>query len=133
MLSVILGLLTLTAGCTFTTTMEKRPLFAGTSDSLQAHLNQLVKCEKFSLIGTEKTTNGKKKDGLEIDVINGTDVPEGDKMIGLARSIGLEVKNALKDTAEYDQYQILFVKVKVNGATTSRSWIGKEFKSADLR
>lgn len=132
-LFTILGLLALATGCTFTTTREKPPVFSGSTDSLGARLNQLVKCEHFNVDGQEKTTNGKKVSYLQVDVINGVNIPQGESMIALARSIGQEVRNALKDTGQYDRYSVRFVMVKVDGGLTSRSWTAKEFESAELR
>jgi hypothetical protein len=82
--------------------------------------------------GREVTTNGKKKTELEIDVINGKDIPEGEAMIALAKKLGSEVKKALKDTGEYGQYKILFMKVNQTKLSTERSWTGKVFQSAEL-
>lgn len=123
----------LTAACTFTVNREKPPVLAEPTDSLQAGLNQLVVCEHFNLDGKEATTNGKKKSQLVIDVINGKNIPNGDSMTALAKAIGLEVKKALKDTGEYDRYNVRFVAVKVDGSLTTRNWISKEFTSAELQ
>jgi hypothetical protein len=88
--------------------------------------------QHFHVDGREVTTNGKKQTQLEVDVINGKDIPKGDAMGMLARKVGSEVKNALLDTGEYEEYKILFIKVKESNASTERTWIGKVFKSAEL-
>jgi hypothetical protein len=131
--ALALGAALLTPACTFTVNREKPPVFPGPIDSLQARLNQLVVCEHFNLDGKEMTTNGKKKSQLEVDVINGKNIPTGDSMIALAKVIGLEVKKALKDTGEYEHYNVRFVAVKVDGSMTTRTWVSKEFTSAELQ
>jgi hypothetical protein len=130
---IILGWMLVAAACTTTVTRRKQPVFAESVDSLAARLNQLVTCQHFNADGSEVTTNGKKKTELELDVINGKDIPEGDLKMALARKLGVELKKALKDTGEYDEYKILFMKVKVSGGLTSRSWEGKVFKSSELQ
>lgn len=129
---IILGALVIMAACTYTTTRVKPPVFAESTDSLAARLNELVTCRHFHVDGREVTTNGKKQTELELDVMNGKDIPDGDAMVSLARKLGSEVKKALKDTGEYEQYKILFMKVKETNALTERTWKGKVFKSAEL-
>jgi hypothetical protein len=130
----IFGLLAMVAACTFTTSRSKPPVFAGSTDTLAARLNVLVTCKKFSVDGTEITSNGKPSSMLEIDVINGKNIPDGtgDPMVALAKSIGSEVKKALKDTGEYDEYKVLFVTLTETSTTTRREYKGKTFKSAEL-
>ena len=96
-------------------------------------MHLLVRCEHFNLDGSEVTTNGKKQTQLQVDVINGENIPADDSWQVLARSVALEVKKALKDTGEYEQYNIRFVKEKEAGGLTTRSWSAKVFPTADLR
>ena len=127
----ILALLVTAAACTITTTRSKLPVFAGPTDSLRERLNMLVACEKFSVDGQEVTTNGKKKSTLEIDVVNGKNVPDDDKtMQALAREIGSDVKEALKDMGEYDEYKVVFERVTVNGSLTNTQSRSVTFQSA---
>jgi len=119
--------------CTYTVTKIKEPEFAGPVDSLQAGLNALVACQHFHLDGKEVTTNGVPLSQLEIDVINGKDIPETDSaMKTLAHSIASEVKKFLKDKKAYDTYPVLFVKLQESSTETKRSWKGWTFKSAEL-
>jgi hypothetical protein len=128
----ILGAAFAAAACTTTITRVKEPVFAESTDSLAVRLNQYVSCQHIHVDGKEVTTNGKKKTELEVDLINGKNIPEGDAMVALARQVGSEVKKALKDTAEYEEYKILFMKVKETNGLTERTWNGKVFKSAEL-
>ena len=129
----ILVILFLFVACTTRITKIKNPVFATPIDSLQTGLNALVVSEHINIDGKEITTNGKPSSELEIDIINGRNIP-GDTTgrKALAHSLAVELKNALKDKNEYDNYTVLFVKVVSSGAMTKRSWIGQEFKSGEL-
>ena len=129
---ILAGIFAATA-CTSTITRGKPPVFTEPMDSLGSRLGQFVTCQHFSVKGREVTTDGKKKTELELDVINGQDIPEGDSMVALSWRLGFETKRALKDTGEYDEYKVLFFKVKESGGLTTRSYKGRIFKSSDLQ
>jgi hypothetical protein len=70
---------------------------------------------------------------LEIDIINGKDIPNGDdQMVALGKLIASSVKHALLDTGEYDSYKVLFMTVTENAGSTQRTWKGKIFSSNEL-
>ena len=126
-------LLLLFASCTTTITRVRNPEFAGPIDSLQVKLNGMVVCEHFNLDGKEITTNGVAKTQLEIEVLNGKNIPEDEaRMKSLAHSIAAAIKSALKDGSEFENYTVLFMKVESSTAVTKRSWKGKTFKSTEL-
>jgi hypothetical protein len=131
--TICVPLLFLLLACTTTITRTKNPVFAAPIDSLQARLNGLMIFKHINLDGKEVTTNGKRSTQLEIDVLGGKDVPEDNgRMKTLAHSLAVEVKEALKDKNEYDNYTVLFVKVDSSSSVTTRSWKGDTFKSAEL-
>lgn len=131
--TICVPLLLVFLACTSTITKTKSPVFASPIDSLQARLNGLIACEHINLLGKEVTTNGKPSTQLEIDILNGKDIPEDDdRMKILAHSLAFKVKEALKDKNEYDNYTVLFVKVESSSSVTKRSWKGNTFKSAEL-
>jgi hypothetical protein len=119
--------------CTTTVTRSKNPVFAAPMDSLQAGLNRLIVFEHINLDGEEVTTNGKPSTRLQIEVLNGKDIPEnGDRLKALAHSLAAGVKDALKDKNEYENYTVLFVKVESSAGVTKRNWKEVTFKSGDL-
>jgi hypothetical protein len=120
-------------GCTTTITRQKEPVYAESTDSLQAQLIQLVLCEHFNVNGREVTTNGKVTSALEIEIINGKSIPEDTVRIkALAAAIASDIKKALKDPNEYGVYRVLFVTVTTNGGVTRRRWKGQVFNGAEL-
>ena len=121
------------ASCTMTTTTAKNPVFSVTNEQLQKELNQLVSCENINLDGKETKTNGVINSELEIDIVNGKDIPaDDDQMISLGKLIASDLKRSLKDQTQYNTYKVLFVKKQTDGEMTQRSWRGKVFKSDEL-
>ena len=120
--------------CTFTTSRTKNPEFRITADSLVINLNKLVTCKHYNLDGTEKKTNGKISDELEIDIINGRDIPSADDpMKALGKSIASEVKLALKRPDEYMIYKVLFVKQTASAGITVNSYKSVAFKTEEIQ
>ena len=116
-----------------TTTKTKPPVFGIPTEQLQKDLNQLVSCEDVNLDGKEVKTNGKIDSELEIDIVNGQNIPaDDDQMISLGKSIASELKKSLKDQNQYNNYKVLFVKKQTDGGVSQRSWRGKIFKSEEL-
>ncbi|HVX51664.1 MAG TPA: hypothetical protein VHB48_16000 [Chitinophagaceae bacterium] len=127
-------LMAVLTGCTFTTTVLKQPSFTVSTDSLGMQLNKLVQCENFNLNGAEITTNGQKETVLEIDVINGNNIPQEDEaMYALAKKIAVQVKEDMADTNAYNSYKVLFVTQTVHGITTKRIERGQVFKNEALK
>ena len=120
-ISVMLALLI--QACTFTSTTEKQPVFIIAADSVAAALNHLATCENFNVNGFEVTTNGQKQTIMEIDVINGKNIPVDDaEMNALAKKIALQVKQFLADRNAYKSYRVSFIQQKEsNGFTKSES------------
>jgi hypothetical protein len=119
--------------CTTTITKSKSPLFGVQTDTLTAGLNKMVRCENFNLDGREVTTNGKAASELEVDVMNGKNIPaDNDRMRALARTIAVYLKSSLQDPREYDSYKILFVTKTMTSGVTTRNWTGVAFKREEL-
>ncbi len=119
--------------CTITSTKERKPIFSETGDSLQESLAKIVKSENINLDGAEISTNGKVATELEIDIINGINIPINEKeMNDLGKKIAIIVKDALTDKNEYDTYKVLFVTKKVNGSVEESTSEGKIFSSREL-
>jgi hypothetical protein len=134
LLTITLFLTAVSPGCTFTTTIVKPPEFSMNSDSLRMQLNKLVQCEDFSLNGAEITTNGIKETTLEIDVINGKNIPSEDEpMNALGKQIALQLKEDMANSNAYNNYKVLFVTQTINGMITKRMERGKVFKNEELR
>jgi hypothetical protein len=127
-------LLSVLPGCTFTTTVIKQPVFSISTDSVGIQLNRLVRCENFNLNGAEITTNGKKETILEIDVINGNNIPdEEEAMNALGKQIALQVKEDMADKNAYNSYKVLFVTQTTHGITTKSIERGRIFKNEELK
>ena len=85
-------------------------MFGITNEQLQKELNQLVSCENINLDGKETKTNGVINSELEIDIVNGKDIPaDDDQMISLGKLIASDLKRSLKDQTQYNTYKVLFV------------------------
>jgi len=122
----------LIAGCTFTTTKTKDPVFNDQA-KVQQELTRLVSAENINLDGKEISTNGKSESELEISITNGTDIPSGgEERKSLGKSIATTVKKNLKDVSEFNIYKVLFVTEVQTGASTKRSWVGNTFISSEL-
>jgi hypothetical protein len=126
------GAAVLTAACNFTMTVPKPPVYAESMDSLRAQVRGLVSCEHFDVAGSETTTNGKKRTELKIDIVNGQDVPQGNSMWVLGRSVASILKRALKDTAEYETYRVGFTREEKSGMSFSSQSEFRTFLSKDL-
>lgn len=115
-------------GCTFTTTTPKNPVFSVTDDSIKAALHSLVTYEHVDINGKTTTTNGKANIELEIDVINGQNIPGDEKeMANLAAQIASAIKGALKNRNEYNTYKVLFIKRTQKDGITNSKWTGRIF------
>jgi hypothetical protein len=126
-------LLTLLAACTFTTKRTKNPQFTSSTDSLSRQIGQFVSCEHINLDGKEITANGKTSSELEIDIINGKNVPADTmRMRSLGKSIASVFRSGLQDVDEYDSYQVLFMTVEPTSVGTKRKWIGMIYKAEEL-
>src|SRR5580658_3225571 len=111
-LALFLVFFALLVGCTTTIKKRKDPVFNVSTDSLNAGLVNLVTCEHITLDGEDINTNGKDSSELEIDIINGKDIPkDNDSLKALGRPIALLIKDALKDRSEYDRFSVYFVVV----------------------
>lgn len=121
------------AGCTFTVTKQKMPVFGEPMDSLKAELGKMLSAENLSFTGREINENNAKHSELEIDIINGTHIPgEEDRMALMAKAIAMDVKRGLKDTTEYGTYKVIFMTVTTSAGVTARKWRGREFTSTEL-
>src|SRR5215475_13404862 len=80
--------------CTLTTTVSKPPVYGEPLDSLRAQVRRLVTCEHFDLEGRELTTNGKKREEIDLTIVNGQGVPEGSEKWELGRALAGVVKRA---------------------------------------
>jgi hypothetical protein len=121
------------SSCTTTITKSKSPLFAVQTDTLTLGLNKMVTCENINLDGREITTNGKPASELEVDIMNGKNIPaDNDQMRVLAKRIADYLKRALRDPREYDSYKVLFVTKTMTNGVTTRSWVGVAFKLNEL-
>jgi hypothetical protein len=119
--------------CHTTLTKVKTPEFTLPLDSLLLEMNEIVVCEHVNMDGREVMANGKVNTELEIDIINGKNINlDNGPMKNLAHKIAFEIKEALKNTNEYENYTVLFVKVESSAEVTTRTWKGQKFKSSEL-
>jgi len=107
----------LTTACTFTVTTPKPPLYNEPVDSLRAQLRAVVICERYEVDGKEISTKGKSHSELDLGVINGQDIPRGDSMVYLGRTLVSTIKHALRDTAAYEFYKVSFTTEKDSGSS----------------
>jgi hypothetical protein len=132
----ITGFLTvafLIVSCTFTTTRQKRPQFRSGIDTVGHSIDSIVSCQHINMNGVEKSTNGKVVSELEVDIVNGTNIPKDDTQIkALGRTIAARVKSELKVDQDFTAYKVLFVTQSTNGTVTNRQYTGFIFKSAEL-
>jgi len=128
-----IGFIFLFAACTTTVTRTKNPVFDIPMDSLARQIKTLITFQHVNLDGRSITTNGKDSSVLEVDIINGRDIPTGDaQKKDLGRSIAVGIRNALKDKNEYKALLVLFVKVDSGSAVTKRTWSGFSYPVKEL-
>lgn len=121
------------SGCSFTVTRSKPPAFRISTDSMAIKVDSLVTCEHISVDGSEKTTGGKTSSEVEIEIINGKNIPTGDTSLrALGKSIAFRIKQELKDSVEYNTFKVLFVTLQTSGNTTTRNYKGWLYKSVEL-
>src|SRR5580658_8984216 len=90
-------LLTFALSCTMTVRKPKPPGYAIAPDSLQAQIFRIIPSETIRLEGSETISNGKSSSELEIDIINGKDVPADTiRTKAIGHAIAADVKNALQ-------------------------------------
>lgn len=127
------GLILLFAACTTTVTKTKNPVFSVPMASLARQLDSLVPGGHKNLIGRSITTNGKDSSILEVDIINGRNLPTADaQKKELGRSIAIGIRNELKDKNEYKAFSVVFVKVDSGTIVTKKTWNGFTYHAADL-
>ena len=120
-------------GCTVTTTREKKPEFKVGNDTLQHNLNTLLTFEHANVNGIEKKTNGKTETNLEIDIINGANIPSDDVQLkALGKTIALQLKQELKNPNEYGTYEVFFVIQKTDKSVTNRSYRSIKYTSEEV-
>ncbi len=131
---ITLPVLLLFAACTTTVTYQKDPVFSEPKDSLRLHLWNLVGTDSINASGKEISINGFTTSQFELQVINSKKIPENDdEMKMLARSIAVEIRNALKDKNEYQKYAIIFAKVEYKSEHyISRTIRGQSFTVKEL-
>ena len=122
----------LATACTFTMTSPKPPVYNEPVDSVRAQLRAVVICERFEVDGKENSTNGKPHSELDLGVINGRNIPQGDTLGYLGRTLAARIKHALKDTGAYEKYQVSFTTEEVSGSSTTRTSTRWTFLSKDL-
>jgi hypothetical protein len=119
--------------CTLTVSKTKPPVFLAGMDSIQIDMNKMLSFQHISLVGRETDKNGKLSSELEVDIINGKNIPaDENERKKLGNSIAAALMNALKDKNEYDSYKVLFVTLEIAGGVTKRDWKGYVFKTEEL-
>jgi len=119
------------AACSSSVT--KSPSFAVSADSVQTALNKLVDCERMNVKGKEIKANGEQRTELQVDIINGKNVPADDAAkSALAKDIAMLMKHSLQDPQEYKSFKIIFMSVKEKNGVTQKSWEGKVFATEEL-
>jgi hypothetical protein len=123
---------TVGGGCEWTTTVPKPPVYGEPMDSLRVQVLRLVQCQHFDVDGSSITRNKKKHTQLRIEVVNGKDIPEGSAMWELGKQLAVAVRHALRDTTEYDEYQVTFTTEEQSPGSVSKHYTTRSFQSADL-
>jgi hypothetical protein len=119
------------SGCTITT--PKQPQFIFDAGTIQTNLSTLVICEDVDVNGTQTKTNNQTSSEMEIDIINGKNIPSNeDSMAHLGKEIAAQFKLELKDSGSFNTFKVLFVTKKVDGDVTSSTYTGRVFESAEL-
>ena len=132
-IAVILLLAFFITSCTFTTTRTKPPEFKLSVDSIEGKIDSLVTCEHITLNGAEKITNGKSSSEMEIDIINGKNMPsDDDRLKTLGKLIVSRLRTELKNPNDYNTYKVLFVALQTKGNVTTRNYRGWIYKSEEL-
>jgi len=102
----------LIVNCTFTTKRQKLPQFRFGIDTVGHSIDSFVACQHININGVENSTAGKVESELEVDIINGVNIPKDDPhKKALGRMIASRVKSDLR---------------------ADRQWTGFIFKSDEL-
>ncbi|HEY0356449.1 MAG TPA: hypothetical protein VGC29_09605 [Flavisolibacter sp.] len=122
----------LLTGCTFTTTKPKDPVFKDAT-AVKKELVYLVDAEAINLNGKEVTSNKETKTEVEINIINGRNIPHNDeeKRV-LGKSIAYSVKRNLQNPADFQTYIVRFTTENKNGPVTNSSWKSMAFDGSEL-
>ncbi len=122
----------LTTACTFTVTTPKPPVYNEPVDSLRAQLRAVVICERYEVDGKESSINGKPHAELDLGIINGQNIPQGDSLGYLGRTLASTIKQALRDTGAYEKYKVSFTTEQVSGSSTTSTSTTWTFLSKNL-
>ncbi len=108
-LLLLIGVISMLVGCTFTTMTPNYPQFTVQPASISADIGSLIPTEHVKLAGSKVKTNGQTTSELAITVINAVNPPkDGDQYEKLAEEIAQVLKHALKDPNQYDTYKVIF-------------------------
>jgi len=119
--------------CTFTTSMPLTPDFRVGTDTIGSHMDSLISAENFNFYGIKKSVNGTVTRVMQVTVTNGKNVPSEDQALrALGKTLATYAKSQLKDTAEYDLYDVRFESRKTSDGMTNTSFSTLEFKTQEL-
>ena len=120
----------LVASCTYT--KPKNPIF-NDIDKFKYNFGNLIKAEKVNINGKEITKGKVSTSELEINIINGKNLPTTeDERKSLSKSLAKAVKNYLKDSNQFETYQVKYGKKSEGAGVSIERYISDSFKSSEL-
>lgn len=118
------------AGCTYT--KPKDPIF-NNLNKFKYEFGSLIQAKKINIYGKEITTGSDSTSELEIDIINGKNIPttEGERK-SLGKSLAKVVKNNLKNSKQFETYKVKFEKQSESSGVTVERYTSFSFKLGEL-
>ena len=131
---IIIGFIISLTFCTNVTKnkpLNEIPSFKISPDSIQRTFNSMISAEHVNVCGHEKISVSSKKIVLEIDILNGNNIPsDNNDRKALSKKIASFIKYALQNQNAYDEYLIKYMK-KSKGSSISSSE-AYEFRNEQL-
>jgi hypothetical protein len=120
------------SNCTFSRTFT--PELKDNQQAIADSINAQYHFASINVKGKATSGTGGKHTILTFRFTNGQNLPTGDdKLKPLAKKLALEVLDGIKDTAQYDEFEVQYNVQKTDGSFTSNNYTSYSFTKAELR
>ncbi|RZK24823.1 MAG: hypothetical protein EOO43_07110 [Flavobacterium sp.] len=88
-----------------------KPAFKVAIDTINSDIQNIVKTQDISIEGHKTPLDDKVITSLSIQLINAQDINVStDSLVKIQRKVAKKVKGRLKDSLQYDEYWMIFIK-----------------------
>lgn len=106
------------------------PIFKVGIDTINSDIQEVVKTHDISIEGHKAPLDDKVITSLSIQLINAQDIDVStDSLIKIQRMVAKKVKSRLKDSLQYDEYWMIFIK---KDSLSEGGYFPNRFKATEL-